>query len=93
MFSFLCVASLSVELTVNGREDLSNTWCDAYAKISKDKDVLEILPLFQTMNALKKGLYFSEQMSINTAKSDELKEKAKTYLEYAVDYSRLLSPA
>jgi aminoglycoside phosphotransferase family enzyme len=80
------VSSLTVELTRLGKTELLDSFVKQYLEISKDKDLLKMLPVFQTYCALKQGVKTCE---LKVAQKDEsLGALAMDYFNLAVRFSR-----
>jgi len=80
------ISSLTIELTRLGKIDLLNSFINHYIEVSKDKDLLKLLPIYQTYCALKQGVKTCE---IKVAQKDEnLGTLAMEYFNLAVSFSR-----
>ena len=80
------VSSLTVELTRLGKTELLDSFVKQYLEISKDKDLLKMLPVYQTYCALKQGVKTCE---LKVAQKDEsLGTLAMDYFNLAVRFSR-----
>ena len=80
------VSSLTVELTRLGKNELLDSFVKQYIEISKDKDLLRMLPVYQTYCALKQGVKTCE---LKVAQKDEsLGALAMDYFNLAVRFSR-----
>ena len=80
------VSSLTVELTRLGKIELLDSFKNQYLEVSKDKDLLKMLPVYQTYCALKQGVKTCE---LKVAQKDEnLGTLAMEYFNLAVRFSR-----
>ena len=80
------VSSLTVELSRLGKAELLDSFVKQYLEISKDKDLLKMLPVYQTYCALKQGVKTCE---LKVAQKDEsLGTLAMDYFNLAVKFSR-----
>ena len=80
------VSSLTVELSRLGKTELLDSFVKQYLEISKDKDLLKMLPVYQTYCALKQGVKTCE---LKVAQKDEsLGTLAMDYFNLAVRFSR-----
>lgn len=80
------VSSLTVELARMGKTELFDTFLEQYLEVSKDQDLLKMLPLYQTYCALKQGVKTCELKVAQ--QNDELGNIAMDYFNLAVRFSR-----
>ncbi len=80
------VSSLTVELARKNKNTLLKTFLKQYIEISKDQDLLKMLPLFQTYCALKQGVKTCEMKVAQ--QNEELSSLAMDYFHLAVRFSR-----
>ena len=80
------VSALTVELARMGKTELFNTFLQKYLEISKDQDLLKMLPLYQTYSALRQGVKTCEQKVAQ--QDDTLGALAMEYFNLAVRFSR-----
>ncbi|MBC8257924.1 MAG: hypothetical protein H8E38_02820 [SAR324 cluster bacterium] len=80
------VSSLTVELSRLGKTELLETFLSCYIEVSKDNDLIKMLPIYQTYFALKQGVKTCE---LKVAQKDELLGPlALEYFNLAVRFSR-----
>ena len=80
------VSSLTIELARMGKTELMDTFLNQYLEISKDRDLLKMLPVYQTYCALKQGVKTCE---LKVAQHDEkLGTLAMEFFNLAVRFSR-----
>ncbi|MGK5091876.1 hypothetical protein WDW89_07625 [Deltaproteobacteria bacterium TL4] len=85
------VATLTVELARLKKEDLQEIFVKRYITASKDRELLKILPVYQTYIALKQGVKACEQLTENEEERAKLGHVAAEYLNLAVQFSRQVS--
>ena len=84
------IAFLSMDLDFYNRHDLSKTFCNAYAQISQDKDVKELLDFYTCYRAYVRGKvegFKIDQKEMTTKEKESATSKAKRYFHLARLYA------
>ncbi|MBF0350494.1 MAG: hypothetical protein HQM11_05655 [SAR324 cluster bacterium] len=84
------VASLSVELVQKGESALSEILIKRYIAQAKDRELLKMLPAYQSLIALRRGLDLHETPAESEAAHVELNRLATSYFNLAVQFARTI---
>lgn len=80
------IADLTVELIQEGEGNLAVHFIDSYCKKADDREIKQILPIYQALKCLSQGLKYSisYKQNDNRAKGDN-KQRATAYYEQAIE--------
>lgn len=79
------LSDLSVQLKYAALNDLSEYFIKRYCKLSNDREIKQVLPVYQALKCLSLGLENSIAMKQSTKNSEEIQKTATKYYEHAID--------
>lgn len=88
------VAYMTVELARMGHEEWKEIFVKRYVAAARDRDLLRMLPTYQTFVCLKQGVVYSELMTeVEGEERKTLAQKSSDYFNLAVKFSREIPQA
>jgi len=79
------LSDLTVQLRNADLNDLSDYFVTKYCKLSNDREVKQVLPVYQALKCLTLGLENSIAMQQTTKNEETIKQTATKYYEHAID--------